>query len=98
MALMAWSMLDIQKTDAAMPATEPATIRREDYRPPAWFVPEISISTFNWISNGPSSGRGSMFGDPNRPNIRNRCLLDGDDLLPVGIKVDGESVRGLEAG
>ena len=43
MALMAGLMLDIQKTDATMPATQPAIIRREDYRPPTWFIPTIAL-------------------------------------------------------
>ena len=32
-------MLDVQNA----PAAPPATIRREDYRPPDWLVPEIKL-------------------------------------------------------
>src|SRR5690349_15303507 len=34
---------NIETADAAVPPQTPAVIRREDYRPPAWLVPEVSL-------------------------------------------------------
>ena len=35
--------LNQQTADAATPPHDPATVRREDYRPPDWLVPEVSL-------------------------------------------------------
>lgn len=88
MALMAEAMLDIQKTDAAMPATAPAIIRREDYRPPAWFIPTIALDfqlgldhTVVHAMLDVRRSKSAKYEEPLR--------LDGDGLIPTLVKVDG---------
>jgi aminopeptidase N len=84
-------MLDAQQA-AASP---PATIRREDYRPPEWLVSEMSLD-FEL--------------DPNRTIVRARLQverngdhdeplrLDGEGLNLVGLSVDGQQAEHLRAG
>jgi len=74
-------MLDAQNAVAA-----PAAIRREDYRPPEWLVPELSLdfdlgaektivrATLQVARNG-----------GHRAPLR----LDGDAIAPLSVKVDG---------
>ncbi len=66
------------------------TIRREDYRPPEWLVPEISLdfaldpeatrvrATLQVVRNG-------EHGAPLR--------LDGDELTPTSVRVDGQDAQ-----
>ncbi len=78
-------MLDAQNAPAS-----PATIRREDYRPPDWLIPEIELdfqldaartiirATLQVARNGAHS----------RP-----LVLDTDELELLGVKVDGVAVE-----
>ncbi len=81
-------MLDIQKTDAAMPAIQPAIIRREDYRPPAWFIPTIALDfqlgLDHTVVHAMLDVRRSKSAKYEEP-----LLLDGDGLIPTLVKVDG---------
>src|SRR5581483_6932479 len=75
-------MLDAQNAVAAAPAV----IRREDYRPPDWLVPELSLdfdldaektivrATLQVVRNG-----------AHRAPLR----LEGDAIVPVSVKLDG---------
>src|SRR4051812_34501278 len=75
-------MLDAQNAVAAAPAA----VRREDYRPPEWLVPEISLdfdlgaektivrATLQVTRNGAA-----------RAPLR----LDGDAIVPTAVSVDG---------
>lgn len=77
-------MLDINAAGLAAP---PQPVRREDYRPPDWLVPEIALE-FDL--------------DPARTTVRARLTvtrdgthgrplrLDGDGLVPLSVSVDGE--------
>jgi aminopeptidase N len=79
-------MLDVQST--AAPA--PHIIRREDYRPPDWFVPDIALD----FDLSPSKTRVSATltvrrnGDHARP-----LVLDGDGLKPLVVAVDGVAIN-----
>lgn len=96
MALMAWGMLDVQKTannemaDAAPHPQKPRTVRREDYRPPAWFVPEVhldfQLGAEQTVVRSRLDVRRSKSAKYQEP-----LVLDGDDLLPVSVRVDGDS-------
>lgn len=81
-------MLDIQKTDAAIPADDPATIRREDYRPPDWFIPEVGLDfqldLERTVIRSKLDVRRSKSAKQGAP-----LVLKGDDLLPAEVKVDG---------
>ena len=76
-------MADIQQTDA--PATPPV-IRREDYRPPLWLVPETRL-TFDL---DPQATRVTARLSVTRAGGHDRPLrLDGDGLTPLAVSVDG---------
>ncbi|WP_380880109.1 aminopeptidase N [Sphingomonas sp. DBB INV C78] len=77
-------MLDVQ-TSAAAP---PPVIRREDYRPPDWLVPDVELD---------------FILDPTKTLVRSRLSvtrngghnhplkLDGDGLTPIAVRIDGEA-------
>ncbi len=78
-----------EMADAAVRPKSPATIRREDYRPFAWLVPETKlvfelglertrIAATLTVTRNPAA-------DPS-PTI----LLNGDGLVPLSVLVDGE--------
>ena len=81
-------MADVRVSAEAPQNPTHVEIRREDYRAPDWLVPEIHLS-FDL--------------DPHKTRVRARLLverngahdrplrLDGDDIAPISVKVDGES-------
>ena len=71
------------------PATH-ATIRREDYRPPDWLVPEIALDFDLGIDATRVTATIAVVrnGDHDRP-----LVLDGDELVLLGVKVDGEDTE-----
>ena len=81
--------MDIQHS-AAQPSTTPAAIRREDYCPPAWAVPEITLDfrldpAETHVRAALSVTRSSAHGEPLR--------LDGAGQTPVSVKVDGVTIN-----
>ena len=92
-------MLDMQTPLAPGPAhADPShVIRREDYRPPDWLVPDVALdfdlavdrtlvrATLTVVRNGAHD----------RP-----LVLDGDGLVPLSVAVDGVATRDwqLDAG
>jgi aminopeptidase N len=86
-------MLDVRTTvsDAHIPEAPPSpthvAIRREDYRPPDWLVPEISLD-FD-LGTETTRVRATLSvqrnGDHDRP-----LKLDGDEIEPVSVRVDGQ--------
>jgi aminopeptidase N len=84
-------MLDAQNAVAA----PPATIRREDYRPPDWLVPEISLD-FELDADRTivrSRLQVERNGDHDEP-----LRLDGEGLKLVSVAVDGRPAEHLQAG
>jgi aminopeptidase N len=78
--------MDTQTTQA--PATPPA-IRREDYRPPLWLVPEISLD----FDLDPQATRVRARLTVERAGSHDRPLrLDGDGLTPLAVVVDGQQL------
>ena len=81
--------MDIQHS-MAQPSTTPAAIRREDYAPPAWAVPEIRLDfrldpAETHVRATLSVTRSSAHGEPLR--------LDGAGQTPVSVKVDGVTIN-----
>ncbi|MDB5662063.1 MAG: aminopeptidase, partial [Sphingomonas bacterium] len=75
-------MLDIQTAAAQAPHA----IRREDYRPPDWLVPEVALD----FDLDPQATRVSARLEVRRNGDHARPLrLDGDGLSPVAVRVDG---------
>ncbi|WP_156677885.1 aminopeptidase N [Sphingomonas profundi] len=78
-------MLDIQ-TAAVSP---PPVIRREDYRPPDWLVPDVSLDFRLDPAETRVFARLSVTrnGDHGRP-----LRLDGDGLDPLAVRIDGQAL------
>src|SRR5437868_8009558 len=78
-------MADIQQTAAAVPTT----IRREDYRPPDWLVPQIGLRFELGLEKTRVQSKLTVQrnGDHDRP-----LRLNGDEIAPVGVWVDGDAV------
>src|SRR6476469_495792 len=86
-------MLDVRTTvsDAqsveAPPSSTHVTIRREDYRPPDWLVPEISLD----FDLGTEATRVRATLSVERNGNHDRPLrLDGDEIELVSVLVDGQ--------
>ena len=81
-----------EMADAAPEPREPAPIRREDYTPFPWRVPEVSLDFRLGIDN--TRVRSTLLVERNpeaeaSPTLR----LNGDGLTPVEVTVDGEAVN-----
>jgi len=82
-------MLDVHSTLAAAPAA-PHVVRREDYRPPDWLVPDIALD----FDLAPGATRVSAKLSVTRNGAHDRPLrLDGDALTPVAVAVDGKAIH-----
>src|SRR6185295_4723295 len=87
-------MLGVRTTTAdatvgpeAPPSPTHVTIRREDYRPPDWLVPEIHLD----FDLGIERTRVRATLEVERNGEHDRPLkLDGDDLTLISVKADGE--------
>jgi aminopeptidase N len=74
----------------APPSPTHVTIRREDYRPPDWLVPEIGLE----FALDPEATRVRATLSVERNGEHDRPLrLDGDGLTPMSVRVDGEDAR-----
>ncbi|MBA2771495.1 MAG: aminopeptidase N, partial [Sphingomonas sp.] len=68
---------------------EHVTIRREDYRPPDWLVPEIALD----FELDPEATRVRAKLSVARNGAHDRPLkLDGDELVPLKVTADGNEV------
>ena len=83
-------MTDARMNPEAPPSPEHMTIRREDYRPPDWLVPELSLAFA--LDPAATRVRATLSvvrnGDHDRP-----LRLDGDDLAPLNVMIDGAEAR-----
>src|SRR5215212_825924 len=77
---------DAQTAPEAPPSPTHVAIRREDYRPPDWLVPEISLD----FDLGIEATRVRAVLKVERNGDHDRPLkLDGDDVKLLSVKVDG---------
>ena len=81
-------MADVRTTHLAEAPPTPAhlSIRREDYRPPDWLVPEISLD-FD-LGAERTLVRATLAVERNGNHDR-PLRLDGDEVTLVSVKVDG---------
>ena len=77
-------MLDVQNT------SQPVITRREDYRPPAWLVPEIALD-FE-LDARETRVRAQLSVRRNGPHDA-PLRLDGDSLTPLSVRVDGKEAE-----
>jgi len=70
----------------------PAIIRREDYRPPAWLVPEVTLDFALGLEK--TRVRSILKVAKNPVGSRDPVLhLDGDGLRPLEVLVDGTAIN-----
>jgi aminopeptidase N len=84
-------MLDAQNAVAA----PPATIRREDYRPPDWLVPDISL---DFELNADRTIVRARLQVERNGHHDEPLRLDGEGLKLVSVAVDGQPAEHLQAG
>src|SRR4051794_1207718 len=86
-------MADVRTTSTtpqAPPSPTHLTIRREDYRPPDWLVPEIHLD-FD-LDTERTRVRATL--NVERNDDHNLPLrLDGDELEPLSVKIDGADAQ-----
>jgi aminopeptidase N len=91
-------MLDLRTTTTAEaqtvpetpPSPTPGAIRREDYRPPDWLVPEIGLRFTLGIDKTRIQSKLSVKRNPDAATDANVLRLNGDELTPTGVWIDGE--------
>ncbi|MEO8175838.1 MAG: aminopeptidase N [Sphingomicrobium sp.] len=83
-------MADVRTAPEPPPAARHATIRREDYRPPDWLVPDVALD----FVLDPAVTRVRARLDVTRNGTHDRPLrLDGDSLIALKVSVDGGEGR-----
>ncbi|RJY09642.1 aminopeptidase N [Aurantiacibacter aquimixticola] len=75
--------------DAAPEPHDPATIRREDYRPYPWLVPDVALDFDLGLEATRITARLTVARNA-EADASDTIRLNGDDIEPLSIKVDGE--------
>jgi aminopeptidase N len=90
------TIAEAQSTPAEAPPspTHHVTIRREDYRPPDWLVPEIALKFTLGLDKARVQAKLSVERNPDAASPSDTLRLNGDELTPVGVWVDGEAFGG----
>ena len=82
----------IQVADAASPPQAPPVIRREDYLAPAWLIPEIALDFALGLSATRIASTMTVRRNPDG-NGTATLRLNGDQLAPLAVRVDGEAIN-----
>ncbi|MFT4026571.1 MAG: aminopeptidase N [Novosphingobium sp.] len=80
---------NIETTDAAAPPLAPAVIRREDYRPPAWLVPEVALDFALGLDETRVVSRLQVRRNGDSATLR----LNGDGVAARAVQVDGQAAN-----
>jgi aminopeptidase N len=80
---------DAQTAPEAPPSPTHVTVRREDYRPPDWLAPSIALKFTLGIEKTRVQSKLTVERNP-EGEADAPLLLNGDDLEPQGVWVDGE--------
>ena len=80
--------MDMQQSLAA-PHVTPHVTHREDYRPPAWLVPEIDLD----FRLDPQTTRVRATLHVTRNGVDEPLRLDGEELTPLSVTVDGVAIN-----
>ncbi|QSR16759.1 aminopeptidase N [Novosphingobium sp. KA1] len=78
--------------EAAPAITAPPVIRREDYRPPEWLVPQIALDFRLGIDATHVTAKLSVTRNPAGEGS-STLRLNGDQIAPLAVRVDGEAVN-----
>jgi aminopeptidase N len=81
-----------EMADAAHEVTSPVEIRREDYRPFGWLVPQVSLEFALGIATTEVVATLEVERNP-AAEPTHVLHLNGDGLVPLSVKVDGEAVN-----
>ncbi|MEJ2407911.1 MAG: M1 family aminopeptidase, partial [Novosphingobium sp.] len=81
-----------QIADAASPPHSPPVIRREDYQPPAWLVPEIGLDFALGIDATAITSKLKVVRNPEGSGDAT-LRLNGDQIAPLAVRVDGAAVN-----
>ena len=82
---------DASTAPEAPPSPTHVTIRREDYRPPDWLVPEIELKFTLGLEKTRIQAKLVVEPNPEAKEDSNVLRLNGDELTPAGVWVDGEA-------
>jgi aminopeptidase N len=77
------------QADAAATPQAPLVIRRENYRPPVWLVPAISLDFKLGLERTRVSAKLEVVRNPDGEGT-SIIRLNGDGLAPLSVSVDGE--------
>ena len=80
---------DAQTAVEAPPSPGHVTIRREDYRPPDWLVPEIALNFTLGIESTRVQSKLRVERNPEAADNADVIRLNGDGLKPAGVWIDG---------
>ncbi|MEO6092242.1 MAG: aminopeptidase N [Novosphingobium sp.] len=81
-----------QTADAAVPPQAPATIRRQDYRPPAWLVPEVALAFDLGLDE--TQVIASLHVERNPAGDGGQTLrLNGDGIAARSVRLDGQAIN-----
>ena len=81
-----------EMADAAPEPKAPVLIRREDYRPFPWLVPEVSLDFRLGLEK--TRVKSALTVNRNARADRSATIrLDGDGLVPIEVTVDGEAIN-----
>jgi aminopeptidase N len=84
--------LNQQTADAATPPHVETTIRREDYRPPDWLVPEVSLDFALGLDETAVTAKLALRRNPAGSGT-DTLRLNGDGLAARAVRVDGKAVN-----
>jgi aminopeptidase N len=83
--------LNPETADAAVPPHAPAIVRREDYRPPDWLVPQIALAFELGLDE--TRVTASLQVERNPAGGGETLRLNGDGIAARGVKLDGQAVN-----
>ena len=82
-----------ETADAAPPPEHPAVIRREDYSPPDWLVPEVDLDFALGIDETRVSARFKVVKNPDGSGDQT-IRLAGDGIAADSVTLDGKAIDG----
>src|SRR5437868_4825300 len=83
-------MADARTVPEAPPVPNHVAIRREDYRPPDWLVPDIALKFTLGIEQTRVQSKLTVTRNPVASGDEAPLVLNGDELKPVGVWIDGD--------
>nr|WP_241657404.1 aminopeptidase N [Aurantiacibacter suaedae] len=79
--------------DAAPEPHDPVAIRREDYQPFGWQVPQVALDFDLGLESTRVTARLTLTRNAKAPRA-DAIRLNGDELEPISVKLDGEAING----